>query len=109
VSGHRELTHAEFLAEAKERFGEDPRNIAFTCPACGDSAAIREFPPESRHRAGQECIGRILGALGDVGYAGRGCDWAAYGLIPAPWAIAMADGRTIHSFPFADGASAVTS
>jgi hypothetical protein len=111
MSQDRELTYAEFLAEAKERFGEDALNIAFQCPSCGDVATIREFPPGARHRAGQECIGRTFGALSDTGYTGRGrgCDWAAYGLILAPWAITMADGSRIYLFPFADAPPAVTS
>jgi hypothetical protein len=107
------MTHAEFLAEAKERFGEDALSIAFACPICGDVATIREFPPDLRGRAGQECIGRSLGALSAHGtgskWEGRGCTYAAYGLIPAPWAVTMAGGITIHSFPFADVAPAVTS
>jgi hypothetical protein len=101
----RDLTHAEFLAEAKERFGEDPLDIAFQCPSCGDVATIRDFPEDRRGRAGQECIGRSLGALEahdtHSTYSGRGCTWAAYGLICGPWAVDMGNGKTMHAFPFA--------
>jgi len=97
-----QFTHAEFLDEAKRRFGQDPLDIAFICPACGDVAALREFTPDNRGRAGQECIGRSLGALSDPQWTGRGCNFAAYGLIPGPWAIVMDDGREVRSFPLAD-------
>jgi hypothetical protein len=62
-------------------------------------------------RAGQECIGRSLGAL-DISkprYDGRGCNWAAYGLLPGPWTIVMDDGHEVHSFPLADAPAGVTS
>jgi hypothetical protein len=58
-------------------------------------------------RAGQECIGRHLGALSPTSDQGRsraerGCDWAAYGLICGPWTVVMPDGHEVHSFPLAD-------
>jgi predicted RNA-binding Zn-ribbon protein involved in translation (DUF1610 family) len=102
----RTLTHAEFLAEATERFGEDALNFAFQCPSCGDVASIRDFPSDRRGRAGQECIGRSLGALeASESYEGRGCGWAAYGLISGPWTVDMGEGVTIPSFPFAEVAA----
>jgi hypothetical protein len=102
------MTHAEFLAEAKQRFGDSALDIAFTCPNCGDVAAISEFAPEHRDRAGQECIGRTLGAL-NAGYNGRGCDWTAYGLFCGPWTVVLPSGRDLHIFPLADAkAPAVT-
>lgn len=113
----RTWTQAELLAEAKRRFGDDPLDFAFVCPSCGDVTAIREFR-EARHEnhrdgsdcaghpelAGQECIGRLLGALKgpQKAWKGRGCDWAAYGLIPGPWSVEMPDGRTVSSFRLAD-------
>jgi hypothetical protein len=109
MSEHRKLTQAELLAEAKERFGDDPLDFAFKCPRCGDVATIRDFPKDKRAVAGQECIGRHLGALegeptNDSGRsrAKRGCDWAAYGLIRGPWEIVMPDGHSAWGFPLAD-------
>lgn len=110
---HRTLTHAEFLAEASERFGKDPADWAFLCPRCGDTAtgadfraALEERPREHQGKPvgpfdvlGQECIGRSLGAL--EGTATRGCNWVAYGLFPAPWEVVMPDGHSTHSFPLA--------
>jgi hypothetical protein len=109
MSDHRKLTQAELLAEAKARFGDDPLKFAFKCPNCGDVARIEEFPEDARQAAGQECIGRSLGALegeptNDSGrsQAKRGCDWAAYGLFKGPWEIVMDDGHSAWGFPLAD-------
>lgn len=96
----RTLTQAEFLAEAKAAFGDDPMAWAFRCPNCGDVAtgqdfrdALTEHPREHNGEPmtassvlGQECIGRTLGALEGQAkkWTGRGCDWAAYGLFRGP-------------------------
>lgn len=105
----RTLTQEELLAEARERFGPDPLDFAFQCPACGDIATIRDFQEAGDGaRAGQECIGRLLGAIARTpageraAHEGRGCNWAAYGLFPGPWAITMPGGKTVRSFPLAE-------
>ncbi|MEV6833536.1 VVA0879 family protein [Streptomyces sp. NPDC051133] len=112
----RKLTQAELLAEATERFGTDPLKWAFICPSCGDTADGQDFSDAlaanpRTHRSGetviasdivgQECIGRTLGALSRGKYTGRGCDWAAYGLIAGPWQIELPNGHTMHAFPLA--------
>jgi hypothetical protein len=105
---HRKLTQDELMAEAVRRFGNDPLDFAFTCPNCGDTATIRDFPADQCDRAGQECIGRHLGALkgppgtDGKGEAERGCNWAAYGLFHGPWEIVMPDGRSSWGFPLAE-------
>ncbi|MFJ8348952.1 VVA0879 family protein [Streptomyces sp. NPDC094153] len=121
---YRKLTQAELIAEARERFGNDPLQWAFLCPSCGDVAtgqdfnvALAEHPRTNLHTnepviasdiVGQECIGRTLGALdkGRRKYTGRGCDWAAYGLFAGPWEIALPNGRTVHAFPLAPAPTA---
>lgn len=104
----RKLTQAELMAEAKERFGDDWMKWAFCCPRCGDVASFGDFKEAGAeaHLAGQECIGRTLGALGNGEYEGRGCDWCAYGLLRGPWEVVVpADEekaeRSIWSFPLA--------
>lgn len=101
---HVKMTQPELLAAAKERFGDDPLDIAFQCPRCQDVATIRDFPKDKRHLAGQECIGRSLGALQGAAkdYKGRGCDWCSYGLLRGPWEIEMPDGHSAWSFPLAE-------
>lgn len=108
MTGHRTLTARELLAEAVERFGDDPRFFAFTCPHCGDVACPQDFIDHGAdpQRCGQECIGRSVGALDhgtsahDAGRskAERGCDWAAYGLFPGPWGIRYDEGHEVRSF-----------
>lgn len=117
------ITHAEFLATLRERFGDSPADWAFVCPACKDiatgadffRAALEAHPRERRGKPvnaaellGQECIGRALGALlvQSDKYKGRGCDWCAYGLIGGPLGVEMADGSVVRSFNIA---TAVTS
>lgn len=109
---HRDLTQAELVAEATERFGEDARTWAFQCPHCDDVATATDFKEAGAdpNRIGQECIGRHLGALSgdkptkDSGrsLASRGCDWAAYGLFRGPWEVELPDGRKVASFPLAE-------
>jgi len=105
-------TQAELLAEAMARFGSIDA-IAFVCPTCGDRATIADFKQVGKPElAGQECIGRSLGALAGPavkdgrGQATRGCDWAAFGLFRGPWTIVMPASddkpeRDVYSFALA--------
>jgi hypothetical protein len=121
MGNQRTLTQAELCAEATDRFGGNPLDWAFECPACGDVATGQDFsealaqnPRKERGEGvtvaltasdilGQECIGRTLGALGVPAkkYKGRGCDWVAYGLFPAPWTVELPGGGTMRCFPLA--------
>lgn len=114
-TAHRKLTQDELMTEATARFGTDPMKFAFQCPRCSDVASLQDFKDAgaSPGMAGQECIGRTLGALkkehGPNGekYAGRGCDWTAYGLLRGPWEVVVpAEGdkpeRSVWGFPLAD-------
>lgn len=114
----RELTLAELRAEASARFGDDSRQWAFVCPSCGDVATLADFEAaaggfqDAAAAVGQHCIGRLLGALdGDAADAGRsaasrGCDFAAYGLIPGPWKVTLPDGAAVASFALAPSPAA---
>ena len=109
----RVLTQEELWSEAKERFGQNTIDWAFRCPSCGDIATGMEFfkalaERRRKHREfdrsvyysdilGQECIGRTLGKE-----AGRGCMYAAYGLIPGPWQVAIPHRtKPMYCFPLA--------
>ncbi|MEV6297826.1 VVA0879 family protein [Actinoplanes sp. NPDC051861] len=104
---HIRITQKDLLTEAKLRFGDDLFAIAFRCPHCDDVATIAEFRDlqVDPGRAGQECIGRHLGALDKKHapgeYTGRGCNWAAYGLLRGPWEITLTEGRSMWAFPLA--------
>jgi hypothetical protein len=120
MTDNHKLTQAELVAEARQRFGDNPLDWAFRCPTCSDvatgndfSKALAEHPRTHRDGSpvgasdilGQECIGRTLGALegeGSRGKASRGCDWSAFGLFRGPWEIVMPDGRSAYGFALAD-------
>lgn len=122
TASHRKLTQEELLNEARDRFGDDPMKWAFQCPSCQDIATGDDFRqalaehPRTNLRTnepviasdviGQECIGRTLGALakGRGAYTGRGCNWAAYGLLGGPWEVVLPNGRSMHAFPLAPAA-----
>jgi hypothetical protein len=110
----RIFTTEELRAEGHRRFGPDVKDFAFECPRCRDVATVQDFIDAGYPQAaGQECLGRSLGALqgsakpdrrGLVrGNAPRGCDWCAYGVFPGPWTIRMDNGKTVFSFPMAAG------
>jgi hypothetical protein len=91
----RALTDEQLATEAIARFGEDPRNWAFRCPTCGDTATSLDFPPRHRSRVSAECVGRYV--------ENRGCRReAAAGLVPGPWLVELGDGTIAPSFPLAD-------
>jgi hypothetical protein len=109
------------IEELTRRFGSSWRDWAFVCPQCGDVAtgadfevALREAkildengrPPVDRF-LGQECIGRVSGALRMSSEhwsqsGGRGCDWCAYGLFRGPDILVLPDGREVGAFKIAD-------
>ena len=128
-------TQDELRAELESRFGPDPMRWAFTCPGCGDTATgleIREAlqqaatdghpnvrrdgtPKMTSDVLGQQCIGRLTGALDPTMWKGwtrrrgkavpawkqRGCDWAAGGLFSGPEFVVLPDGSEIPCFPIA--------
>lgn len=113
----RKLTQDELATEARERFGDDTAKWSFVCPHCGDVASVQDFVDAGDgNRVGQECIGRLRGALkrgtkasrDGIVRGERGCDWAAYGLFRGPWEIVLpAEGdkpeRSAWSFALAGG------
>lgn len=109
MSDYRKLTQAELMTEARARFGDDPLDIAFRCPTCGDVATVREWKAlREEYAAGQACIGRTKAeARAAAGIARSGCDWAASGLIRGPWEIVLPaergrPERSMWGFPLAD-------
>lgn len=106
MSEYRKLTQEEFLAEATERFGSDHWQWKARCYHCGDVASLAEFRDAGADpgKWGQECLGRTLGK--DV----RGCDFAAYGLIPGPWEMVLPSeddkpGTSIRCFALAEASA----
>lgn len=101
---------ADWLAEAKRRFGEDPLNWRFQCPICKHVQTLGDFKaigaePQSAY---QECIGRHLqkparDLAGTPGSNGKKspCDYAAYGLFSSGIQVQGESGRPVYVFPFA--------
>lgn len=82
----RKVTLEQYIAEAKERFGEDTMAWKFVCPACGHVASAADYKatgaPEGA--VGFSCIGRWSGtarrtAFGDKNKPGP-CDYTGGGL-----------------------------
>ena len=75
----RTMTHADWLAEARRRFGPDPKNWAWVCPSCHEEQTMQDFidagmtKEDAMGRAYFSCIGRVV--------KGRGCDWSLGGLL----------------------------
>lgn len=64
----------EWREEGTRRFGPDPVNWKFKCPACGRVASGQELKD-----AGAELDDIYVHCIGRYDKT-KGCDWAAYGL-----------------------------
>jgi hypothetical protein len=113
------MTQDEFLAEAKQRFGDDVREWKFVCPACGTTQSVQQLvdaviaaggKKDDVHRyIGFSCIGRFTGQ-GDVGITvkhkgqkwDKGCNWTLGGLLHIhELEVIMPDGRRRPTFQLA--------
>lgn len=103
-------THAEWLAELKSRFGEDPMKWAFKCPACGKVSTIQEFKDAGAdpNDTYQTCIGRHTGKGSPTKDSKDGCNWAAFGLfgtLSGGDVIVTEEGKEVQVFSMADKAT----
>lgn len=77
-------SHADWLAEGKRRFGDDPLFWRFICPGCGHVAAAKDWKdvgaPETE--VGFSCVGRYLPERRDwlTGEGPGPCNYAGFGL-----------------------------
>lgn len=104
-------TLEKWRAEAVRRFGDNPENWKFVCPACGRINTGREFreagaTPNDMY---QTCIGRHNGNMRPASKGakedGKGCDWAAFGLLGTLGkgdTVVVEDGKEIDVFAFAE-------
>ncbi|TCT21176.1 VVA0879 family protein [Thiobaca trueperi] len=103
----QEMTHAEWIAEGRRRFGDDMMNWRFVCPACGHVAAARDWkdagaPPNA---VAFSCVGRWLPtareAFADAGHGP--CNYAGGGLFRLnPLHVRREDGQIEPVFAFAE-------
>ncbi len=77
------ITRDEWAAEATRRFGDDPMNWKFICPACKHVASVRDYKEAKAPQSvvGFSCIGRYVGARRD-----------AFGLNPDNKSLPKAEG-----------------
>jgi hypothetical protein len=125
MSTRKQIKVIDFIAEAKRRFGEDPKHWKFECPMCGtaqsaaDLLATGKFVPgsgEVNKYLGFSCIGRFTGQ-GDAGIAAKnkgenwdkGCNWTLGGLLRLH-AVELVDdaGETHPHFDLAPAAERTT-
>lgn len=80
----------------KERFGTNPDNWRFKCPACGHSQSVKDFSDlgVDENLAFQNCIGRHT--------TGVGCNWTLSGLLQIHKLTVVKDGRPVKVFEMAD-------
>lgn len=102
-------THAEWTAEAKRLYGDDPKSWRFRCVGCGNVASVADWiaagDTTGGRRAPYDCIGRAGTDADRRARSDRGeCVWTASGLIVLDTCveIEMADGSLVVAFPFAD-------
>ena len=100
-----QMTHAEWEAEAKRRFG-DVMKWRFVCPACGHVASVADWKAAGAPSSavGFSCVGRWSGAKRDAfglnpkGMATEGpgpCNYAGSGLFAInPVAVVTENGTT---------------
>ena len=109
MSDKIKMTHAEWEAEAKKRFGDDFMNWAFECPACKHVATVTDYKNAGAKTAAvaQECVGRYLGGRSAMYDEGPGpCDYAGYGLFRlSPIIVVHPDGVEQQVFAFAEPAA----
>jgi hypothetical protein len=80
----RTMTHAEWTAEARRRFGDNSNKWRFVCPVCKHEASVEDWrnadAPDPA--IAFSCIGRWLGKSRDAFQStGKGpCNYAGGGL-----------------------------
>ena len=92
------INYEDWLAELKNRFGNDAKKWAFKCPCCNNIQTVQDFidngieSPENKVYF--NCIGRYV--------KGKGCDWSLGGLIQINKISVMKDAKIFPVFEMAD-------
>lgn len=87
-----------WIAELKERFGNDAKKWAFKCPMCGNVQTAQDFinnkVEEPENKVYFSCIGRYV--------KGKGCDWTLGGLLQIHKMAVMKDAIIFPVFEMAE-------
>lgn len=70
----RSISHADWIAEAKTRFGENQDDWKFVCPVCKRISSIKDWRNANAPMGvvAYSCVGRFDGSKPDCNYAGGG-------------------------------------
>lgn|ERR1043166_862904 len=103
------MTHAEWLAEARRRFGDNVLDWRFVCPSCDYVAGLQDWqrvgaPPPA---IAVSCVGRWPDPVGNdhrtFKHNGGPCSYMGGGLIDLnPVEVVMEDGHVRRVFAFAE-------
>lgn len=106
------LTHAAWLAAAKERYGDKSSAWKFQCPSCGHVQCAKDFEERTGltreqilGQIGFSCIGRSLPAgakVSEIFEKPGPCNYTGGGLLRLNPIEVDADGTIIQVFDFAD-------
>ena len=95
----RKTTHAEWLKEAVEKFGDDAKKWEFVCPSCKTVQTVQDFMDAEVEKETIEkviafsCIGRFTKE--------KGCDWTLGGLFQIHELEVAFEGKNHPRFEFA--------
>lgn len=75
------IKYKDWMAELKEKFGENPDNWKFKCPSCGHVQSVADFKAIGKdpNYAFSNCIGRFTGNNDHTGK--YGCNYTVNGFI----------------------------
>lgn len=107
VEVKRSVTHAQWIAEGRSLFGDDPLKWAFVCPSCGYVATVQDWVNEGESidsgKIAYSCVGRLRGTATEIFPSGPGpCNYAGGGLFQLnPVEVEYPNGNKVGMFEFA--------
>ena len=101
----REVTHADWKAEAVLRFGANPLKWRFECPSCAHIATVKDWKDAGANEGevAFSCVGRRLNAGDAKAFkrAGGPCNYTGGGLFRLnPVSVVFEDGKKESVFEF---------
>lgn len=102
----RKLTHAEWIAEAEQRFGTDAMKWRFVCPCCGHVATVQDWKDAGAQEGGVafSCVGRWMGAKREAFEANGDkpgtCNYTGGGLFKLNPVTVIHEGKEHQVFEF---------
>jgi hypothetical protein len=99
------MTHEEWLAEGRRRFGDDIMRWRFVCPSCGHVASVQDWKNAgaTEGEVAFSCVGRRTGGSAAFGERGKGpCNYAGGGLFRINPVSIVKDGQEHDRFAFAE-------